>query len=176
MARPEITGGKPKDQPRTGVKVPPIHGPPAAYSIPQFCAAHNISESFYFKLQRQGLGPAEMRLGTRVLITQEAAQQWRREREVVARRPASDPYRFVHDRQLLDLIDRLDAMHDVVVFGNDSLTPQRIEFISAVLDETLDYLCELRVQQTRARRLDDETTIDTIQGQQLDAHDPGEPG
>jgi hypothetical protein len=63
-------------------KAPRVRGPPpAAYSIPQFCAAHNISESFYFKLQRQGLGPAEMRLGTRVLITQEAAEHWRRERE-----------------------------------------------------------------------------------------------
>jgi len=51
-----------------------------AYSIATFCKKHNISESFYHKLRNQGLGPATMRLGTRVLITKEAARQWRKRR------------------------------------------------------------------------------------------------
>ena len=53
----------------------------AAYTIKKFCEAHSISQSFYFKLKSLGLAPREMRLGTRVLITQEAAADWRRARE-----------------------------------------------------------------------------------------------
>jgi hypothetical protein len=49
-----------------------------AYTIKGFCEAHSISVSFYFKLKAQGLGPREMRLGTRVLITRESAAIWRR--------------------------------------------------------------------------------------------------
>jgi hypothetical protein len=81
MARGEITGQKPKGQSRASVNVPPILGPPAAYSIAAFCAAHDLSEGMYFKIRKQGLGPREMRVGSRVLITQEAAAAWRRERE-----------------------------------------------------------------------------------------------
>jgi len=69
------------------VPTPPIRGPPvsiAAYSIAGFCAAHDISESFYFKLREQGLGPREMRVGARVLISFEAAERWRRDRETVS--------------------------------------------------------------------------------------------
>jgi hypothetical protein len=60
---------------------PPIRGPPAAYSIRQFCRDHNISESMYFKMRAMGLGPREMSVGTRKLISLEAAAAWRRERE-----------------------------------------------------------------------------------------------
>jgi hypothetical protein len=63
---------------------PPIRGPPvppAVYTIASFCAAHHISEAFYFKLKSQDLGPREMRLGTRVFVTFEAAAAWRAERE-----------------------------------------------------------------------------------------------
>ena len=55
--------------------------PPAAYTIATFCVAHHLSESFYFKLKTQGLGPREMRVGSRILISFEAAADWRRERE-----------------------------------------------------------------------------------------------
>ena len=55
-----------------------------AFSIPQFCAAHGISRPFYYSLKAQGIAPREMRMGTRVLISQEAAAEWRREREVKA--------------------------------------------------------------------------------------------
>jgi hypothetical protein len=57
---------------------PRIRGPPTmCFTIGGFCRAHAISESFYFKLRAQGLGPAELRLGSRVLITREAAEAWR---------------------------------------------------------------------------------------------------
>jgi hypothetical protein len=53
----------------------------AAYPIPKFCNAHGISEAFYYKLREDGLGPDEIRLGNKVLISQEAAARWRAERE-----------------------------------------------------------------------------------------------
>jgi hypothetical protein len=53
-------------------------------SIATFCTKHDISESFFFKLQSQGLGPAVMKLGKRVLISREAAARWRREREAAS--------------------------------------------------------------------------------------------
>lgn len=53
-----------------------------AFTIAEFCARNGkISRAFYFKLRSEGLGPRELRLGTRVLITAEAAADWRRERE-----------------------------------------------------------------------------------------------
>ena len=58
--------------------------PTAVYSRAGFCAAHGLSESFYHKLQNEGLGPIEMRVGAKVLITHEAAAQWCREREKAA--------------------------------------------------------------------------------------------
>jgi hypothetical protein len=63
---------------------PPIRGPPAAYSIRQFCRDHNISESMYFKMRAMGLGPREMAVGSRRLISQEAAAEWRKAREAAA--------------------------------------------------------------------------------------------
>jgi hypothetical protein len=63
---------------------PPIRCPPipaAAYSIREFCAAHRLSESMYFKLRNQGLGPDEMSVGSRRIISFEAAERWRRARE-----------------------------------------------------------------------------------------------
>jgi hypothetical protein len=44
-----------------------------ALSIPEFCAAHGFSEGMYYKMRKQGLTPGEMKVGTRTLITIEAA-------------------------------------------------------------------------------------------------------
>lgn len=55
--------------------------PRLALSIAQFCEAHNISEGFFYKLKRQGIGPREMKVGARTLITFESAAEWRRARE-----------------------------------------------------------------------------------------------
>ena len=52
-----------------------------AYSIPEFCKRHGISVSFYHKEKACGRSPREMRIGTRVLISKEAAADWRRDRE-----------------------------------------------------------------------------------------------
>jgi hypothetical protein len=62
-------------------RLPRIRDPPAAYSIAEFCRAHRISQSMYFKLRGQGLGPREMSVGSRKLISLEAAAAWRRARE-----------------------------------------------------------------------------------------------
>ena len=52
-----------------------------AFSITEFCQRNRISVPLYYKLRKQGLGPAEFRMGARVLISKEAAAAWRRERE-----------------------------------------------------------------------------------------------
>ncbi|MGO4506029.1 hypothetical protein AB4Z51_03345 [Bradyrhizobium sp. 2TAF36] len=65
------------------LKVAPL--PQCAFSIPEFCKVHGgFSLAMYWKLKSQGLGPVEMRVGRRVLISAEAASAWRREREEVA--------------------------------------------------------------------------------------------
>jgi hypothetical protein len=75
MARPEITGRRPH------LGAPDASLPPGAFSIRTFCKAHNISQSFFHKLQALGLGPKIMRAGRRVLISNESAREWRRQRE-----------------------------------------------------------------------------------------------
>jgi hypothetical protein len=82
VARGEITGRKPRQSAVAPARTPPIRGPPThLFTIKSFCVAHGISEGFYFKLREQGLGPDEMRLGARVLITHESAARWRIARE-----------------------------------------------------------------------------------------------
>jgi hypothetical protein len=54
---------------------------PAAYTIAEFCAAHRISRSQLYELWHAGKGPRVKRVGARVLITIEAAADWRREGE-----------------------------------------------------------------------------------------------
>ena len=72
--RPEVTGSK------ISTSTPDeLDG--LAFTVAEFCAAHRLSIPFYYKLRQQGLGPAEIRLGTKVLISREAATAWRRARE-----------------------------------------------------------------------------------------------
>jgi hypothetical protein len=69
------------------VKATPIRGPPvpaAWYSIREFCQAHRLSISMYFKLKAQGLAPRELAVGSRRYISFESAADWRREREIAA--------------------------------------------------------------------------------------------
>ena len=83
MARREVTGRKSgKSDPAPSSKI--ITVDPAAYTIPEFCKAHRFSESMYFKMKVQGLAPREMHVGSRTLITFEAAADWRRARETTA--------------------------------------------------------------------------------------------
>ncbi len=58
-----------------------------AYSIPEWCKRNRFSVSFYHKLQKQGLGPRVIRIGRRTLISCEAAEEWRREREAASAKP-----------------------------------------------------------------------------------------
>jgi hypothetical protein len=63
-------------------KIDPARVPPAAFSISEFCAAHRISEMTFFRMKRQGQAPKTMKVGTRTLISVEAATAWRRDREL----------------------------------------------------------------------------------------------
>jgi hypothetical protein len=76
MARPEVTGRKQINNiDRYNFD---------AYSISEFCARHGISIQLFYKLRPQGLMPATFNVGTRVLISREAAAEWRRVRESAA--------------------------------------------------------------------------------------------
>lgn len=55
---------------------------PEAYGIESFCSAHDISRSTFYNLLKAGEAPRLMRVGARILISREAAADWRREHEV----------------------------------------------------------------------------------------------
>jgi predicted DNA-binding transcriptional regulator AlpA len=55
-----------------------------AYTIDEFCRSHGFSRAHYFNMQKDGQGPRVMRLGSRVLISREAAADWRVSREAAA--------------------------------------------------------------------------------------------
>jgi predicted DNA-binding transcriptional regulator AlpA len=52
-----------------------------AFSVDEFCADHGISRAFFYVLKREGKAPALMKIGTRSLISIEAAAEWRRRME-----------------------------------------------------------------------------------------------
>ena len=53
----------------------------SAYSIEVFCKAHNISRASYYNLAKEGRGPKLMRVGSKPLISAEAAAEWRKKME-----------------------------------------------------------------------------------------------
>ena len=71
MARPEVTSRKPFNA--------ADHAD--AYSVGEFCARHRISQQLFYKLKPQGLMPVTFNVGTRVLISREAAEAWRRDKQ-----------------------------------------------------------------------------------------------
>jgi hypothetical protein len=75
-ARPEVTGRKSAQHDASDDA--------DAYSIQEFCARHRISPQLFYKLKPQGLMPVTFNVGTRVLISREAAAAWRRARETEA--------------------------------------------------------------------------------------------
>ena len=84
MARPEVTGRKP--QVSEG-------GPPVAreaYTVKEFCVAFRISVDMFWKMRRAGWAPALMKVGTKVLISTAAAEQWKREREAAGVRDLAE--------------------------------------------------------------------------------------
>lgn len=48
-------------------------------SVDQFCAEHGISRAMFYKLRKQEKAPREMKVGSRTLITVEAAAEWRQQ-------------------------------------------------------------------------------------------------
>jgi predicted DNA-binding transcriptional regulator AlpA len=52
-----------------------------AFSISAFCEAHGISRGTYYNLKKAGRAPREMHVGNRVLVSKEAAADWRRHME-----------------------------------------------------------------------------------------------
>jgi len=84
MARKAAT-----DKKKDGEKEPSVtqQPPPAfatAFTIAEFCTAHRISQTTYFDLKLRGLGPDEMEVGRRRVISFEAAARWRQAREAAA--------------------------------------------------------------------------------------------
>lgn len=56
--------------------------PNAAYSVAEFCRAHGVSRAFFYVLRKRGEGPTVMKVGKRTLVSEEAAQDWRRRMEI----------------------------------------------------------------------------------------------
>lgn len=66
---------------------------PRVYSVSEFCKSHRVSRSRFYQLLDANTGPRLMRVGRRVLISAEAAADWRRamERGLGASTPALLP-------------------------------------------------------------------------------------
>jgi hypothetical protein len=64
--------------------------PGDAHNIPSFCESRGISESLYYGLKRLNKHPREIELNGRIIITEQAAADWDREREAetIAKRKA----------------------------------------------------------------------------------------
>jgi hypothetical protein len=65
----------PANDKATPIRGPPV--PPAWYSVREFCLAHRLSISMYFKLKADERGPREIAVGSRRYITFEDAAAWR---------------------------------------------------------------------------------------------------
>lgn len=57
----------------------------ATYSVHEFCIAHGITRVMFYKMLKDGRGPKIMKVGTRTLISLEAASDWRRQCEAGAK-------------------------------------------------------------------------------------------
>ena len=53
-------------------------------TVKEFCALNNICRATFDNWQQQGIGPKVMRVGGRVLISQEAQAKWRKSLECSA--------------------------------------------------------------------------------------------
>lgn len=52
-----------------------------ALSVTAFCKAHSITRPTFYALAKQGRAPRFMKVGSRTLISVEAAAEWRRQME-----------------------------------------------------------------------------------------------
>ena len=69
---------------------PPAEADCYTMTISEFAARHRISKQFYYKLRAAGQGPTEMRIGSRVLISKDAAEAWRAKMEGQNEREPTD--------------------------------------------------------------------------------------
>ena len=58
-----------------------------SFTIEEWCRHRRISRAKLYQLWQAGKGPRRLRVGTRVTITREADDDWRREREAESRQP-----------------------------------------------------------------------------------------
>lgn len=59
-----------------------LDGAADCYTIQEFCARHRLSVALFYKMRAEM--PAVFRVGTRVLVSKEAAARWRAEREAAS--------------------------------------------------------------------------------------------
>jgi hypothetical protein len=77
VARDEVTGRRPRIAQESAERR-------AVYTVNEFCLAHSISPAMYYKMKALGLGPVEMAIGSRRLISFESAAAWRAAREAAS--------------------------------------------------------------------------------------------
>jgi hypothetical protein len=69
----------------------------SAATVDEFCHAHRISRGTFYNLLKTGHGPCIMKVGSRTLISAEAAVVWRRQMEHSASAaPNADPQLAKH--------------------------------------------------------------------------------
>ena len=56
-----------------------------AYTIREFCEAYRLSRSGFYNALARGEAPALMRIGRRVMISRESAEEWRRKHTVATK-------------------------------------------------------------------------------------------
>ena len=61
------------------------------FSIQELCRRNGFGPGLSFKIARDGRRPRVMRVGRRTLISREAAEQWRREREAASPPRTAEP-------------------------------------------------------------------------------------
>ena len=59
-------------------------------SVAEFCHQHGISRGTFYKLLNEGRGPKAVKIGRRTLISNEAAEEWRRRMEREAAIPCRE--------------------------------------------------------------------------------------
>jgi len=57
------------------------HREALVYTPQEFCDAHRMSRAGLYDAWKKGIGPRFFNVGSKVLITREAAAEWRAERE-----------------------------------------------------------------------------------------------
>jgi excisionase family DNA binding protein len=60
-----------------------------AFTIEEFCKSYGISRALYYKLLKSGHGPRIAKIGSKTLISDEAADEWLREREIASLREST---------------------------------------------------------------------------------------